>query len=223
MAGDSISRIPVLMTGPPPAAPNHPIPSIPAIHLLTAAIIRSTDRLFFVSHSIGANDAREWRLARVAFHDSVSIYPSCTLDGRFLFEFYICHPADWRYNAVNQRYWIQFHGREDMLHPSLTTETHLVRPSDTLDDHANRHNLLPFWKWLNITHTDTYIHGPFKFDTIRGRKSRDRICQEDWDALWQHTTMFQNPLPAFNVPTYSIHVDRGAHVTYHDQALTNVI
>jgi hypothetical protein len=57
MAEDSISSIPVLTTGPPPAAPNHPIPSIPAIHLLTAAIIRSTDCLFFVSHSIGANDA----------------------------------------------------------------------------------------------------------------------------------------------------------------------
>jgi hypothetical protein len=35
--------------------------------------------------------------------------------------------------------------------------------------------------------------------------------------------MFQNPLPAFDVPTYSIHVDRGAHVTYHNQALTNVL
>ena len=110
-----------------------------------------------------------------------------------------------------------------MLHPSLTTDTHLVRPSDTSDDHANRHNLLPFRKWLNITHTDTYIHGPFEFATIRGRKTKDRICQEDWDVLRQHTTMFQNPLPAFDVPTYSIHVDRGAHLTYHDQALANAI
>ncbi len=57
MAGDSISKIPVLTTGPPPAAPNHHIPSVPAIHLLMAAIIRSTDCLFFVSHSISANDA----------------------------------------------------------------------------------------------------------------------------------------------------------------------
>ena len=117
----------MLTSGPPPAAPAHSIPSIPAIHLLTAAIIRSDDRLFFVSHNIGANDAREWRLARVAFQDSMSLYPSCTLDGRFLFEFYICHPADWRYNAVNQRYWLQFHGREDILHPSLSTDTHLVK------------------------------------------------------------------------------------------------
>ena len=164
------------MTGPPPAAPNHPILSIPAIHLLTAAIIRSTDCLFFVFHSIGANDARQWRLAWVAFNDSVSIYPSCKLDGRFLFEFYICNPANWRYNAVNQRCWIQFHGREDILHPSLTTDTHLVCPSDTSDDYAKRHHLLPFRKWLNSTHTDTFIHSLFEFATVRGRKSRDCIC-----------------------------------------------
>ena len=41
--------------GPPPADPIHSIPKTPAIHLLTAAIINSLDRLFFVSHSIGAN------------------------------------------------------------------------------------------------------------------------------------------------------------------------
>ena len=151
------------------------------------------------------------------------MYPSCTLDGRFLFEFYICHPADWRYNAVNQRYWIQFHGREDILHPSLSTDTHLVRPSDTSDDYAQRHNLLPFRKWLNITHQDTFIHGPFEFATVRGRKTRDRIGQTDWDILRQHKSMFHNPLPAFDVPTYSIHIDRGAHVAYHDKALTNVL
>jgi hypothetical protein len=34
----------VLNTGPPPAAPQHAILSIPAIHLLTAAIIQSTDK-----------------------------------------------------------------------------------------------------------------------------------------------------------------------------------
>ena len=144
----------------------------------------------------------------------MSIYSSCTLDVRFLFEFYICHPVDWHYSPVNQRYWIQFHGREDILHLLLTTDTHLVHPSDTSEDYAKRHNLLPFWKWLNITHTATYIHSLFEFATVRGRKSRDRICQEDWDVLRQHTSMFQKPLPAFDVPTY---------VTHHNQALTNAL
>jgi hypothetical protein len=73
MSGDFISKLPVLTTGPPPAHQNHPTLTVPAIHLLTAA---STDSLVFVFHNIGANDAREWHLAWIAFNDSVSIYPS---------------------------------------------------------------------------------------------------------------------------------------------------
>jgi hypothetical protein len=153
----------------------------------------------------------------------VSIFPSCTLDGRSLFEFYICHPADWRYNAVNQRYWIQFPGWEDITHPSLSTETHLLRPSDTSNDYAQRQNLLSFQKWLNITHFDTYIHGPFEFATVHGRKTCDRISQDDWDVLRKHSSMFQNPLPTFNVPTYLVHDNQGAHVKYHNKALTDIL
>jgi hypothetical protein len=33
--------------------------------------------------------------------------------------------------------------------------------------------------------------------------------------------MFQNPLPTFDVPTYLIHVDQGAHVLYHNKALND--
>jgi hypothetical protein len=209
--------------GPPPAAPAHSIPTIPAIHLLTAAIISSSDKLFFVSHSIGANSSCEWHLARLAFNDSVSLYPSCTLDGQFLFNFYICHPSDWRYNAVNQRYWIQYHGREDIACPDLSTDTHLIRPSDTSDDCALRHKLRPFRKWLNITHLDTFIHGPFEFASVQGRKTRDRVSQDDWDILRRHSSMFQNTIPCFDVPTYLIHVDHGAHVTYHDEAHCDIL
>jgi hypothetical protein len=109
--GDLIAQLPVMTMGSPPAAPAHSIHTVPAIHLLMASIISSTNKLFFVSHSIGANNSCEWRLARIAFNNLVLLYPSCTLDGQFLFEFYICHPSDWRYNAVNQCYWIQFHGQ----------------------------------------------------------------------------------------------------------------
>jgi hypothetical protein len=31
--------------------------------------------------------------------------------------------------------------------------------------------------------------------------------------------MFRNPLPCFDVPSYSIHVNRGAHVTFHSDAI----
>jgi hypothetical protein len=92
LADDSFAALPVMATGPPPSAPHHVIPSILAIHLLTTSIIRSIDHLFFMSHRIGSNDAREWQFVRVAFEDLISLYPSCMQDGRFLFKFYICQP-----------------------------------------------------------------------------------------------------------------------------------
>jgi hypothetical protein len=97
------------------------------------------------------------------------------------------------------------------------SDTHLVRPSPTSSQYAVKHQLQPLQKWFNITHTDTYIHGPFDFATINGRKSRDRISHSDWQVLRQHLDMFQNPVPSLNVPTYSIHVDRGAHTQIHDK------
>ncbi len=223
LEGDSIATLPVLTTEPPLATPTHSVPTVPEIHLLMAAVIKSTDQLLFISHNIGANDACELCLAQVAFTDSVSVYPLCTLEGRFLFEFYICHPENWQYNAVNQCYWIQYHGREGIKHPTLSTKTHLVCPSDTSDGYVWHHNLLPFWKWLDITHLDTYIRGSFEFTSVCGCKMCDCISQEDWDVLQRHVSMFQNPIPKFDVPTYSIHVNHGAHVTYHNQAHTDIL
>ena len=218
--GDSISSIPIMHVGPPPAAPVYDSPTVPSISTLTTAIIKSADKLFFISNRTGTNDARKWRLVRIAFQESMSLYPSCLQDGRFLVEFYICHPADCRFNAINQRFWLQYHTDSELLSPLSTTDTHLIRPSDTSVDYANRHKLTAFRKWVNLTHHDTFIHGPFDFSSINGRKTRDRVSQQDWDVLKSHCHMFHNPLPRFDVPSYSIHVDRGAHVLIHDAAIT---
>ena len=219
LSGDTISTLPVMYTGPPPSAPTYSTPTIPPLSILSRSIIQSSAKLFFISHSIGTNDAREWRLVRVALQESMSSYPSCLQDGRFLVEFYISHPADSRYNAINTRFWLQYHTISELQSPLSTTETHLIRPSDSSEDYATRHKLLPFRKWVNLTHHDTFIHGPFDFATVNGRKTRDRISQPDWDVLKTHCNMFHNPLPRFDVPSYSIHVDRGAHVTFHSDAI----
>jgi hypothetical protein len=71
MDENNIFPLPAFTTGPPPAAPIHPILAVPSILLLVAAIVRSTDRLFFVSCKFGNNDARERLLAWVAFMDSI--------------------------------------------------------------------------------------------------------------------------------------------------------
>ena len=99
--------------------------------------------------------------------------------------------------------------------PTSLALTHFIRPSDTSEAYAKRHHLFPYRKYLNLTHTDTFIHGPFDFATIHGRKSRNQIPQCAWDALSAHSDMFHNPIPRFDVPTYSVHVDRGAHTSRH--------
>ena len=109
--------------------------------------------------------------------------------------------------------WTEWHSCLDIL-----LETHLIGPSETSVDYALRHKLLPFRKWLNITHSDTFIHSPFEFTSIWGLKTRDCISQDDWNGLLQHVSMFQSPIPSFDVLAYLIHVDCRAHVTYHDQA-----
>jgi hypothetical protein len=79
---------------------------------------------------------------------------------------------------------------------------HLITPSNTSKDRAKRHLLVQNHGWANLTHSDTYIHGPFEFAIAQGRKTHDKIGQKDWDALARSN----------NIPTYSIHVDRDIHM-----------
>ena len=217
---DDVVEVQNLYHGPPPSLAITGPPSPPTLSSLVASIIASSDKLFFISHSLGNPTAREWRLVRVAFSDSTALSPSCLQDGRFLVEFYTLHYSDVRYNAINQRYWLQYHSPGDIHTPTSSTTTHLIRPSDTSESHAARANLVPFRRWINLTHTDTYLHGPFEFATVNGRKSRDRVAQADWDVLsrFNSNSMFVNPLPRFDLPSYSIHVDPGIHVSYQDPA-----
>jgi hypothetical protein len=205
---------PVMYNGPPPSLPiaSNPEPLTPAISTLAPMIISSTDKLFFIAHKIDAADCREWLLVRIAFQDSISLYPSCLQDGRFLVNFYTAHPSDVHFNAINQRFWLQ---NRDRNAPTFETmDAHLITPSDTSADRAARHHLVPVRRWVNLTHGDTYLHGPFDFAVVRGRKTRDRIGQDCWDVLATKTSMFTNQLPRFDLPTYSIHVDRGVHTVF---------
>jgi hypothetical protein len=186
----------------------------PSITTLSPLIISSSNKLFFISSKIGTADCREWRLVRVAFEDSVALCPSCLQDGRFLVDFYMSHPANIRYNAINQRFWLQYRNRTTATFGTL--DAHLITPSNTSEARAARLHLIPLRAWVNLTHGDTYIHGPFDFAIVNGRKSRDRVGQEAWDALASRQSMFSNPLPRFDLPTYSIHVDRGVYTVYPD-------
>ena len=132
---------------PPPSPAIVRQPSVPAISTLVKSIIDSTDRLFFVSHSLGNPSIREWRLICVAFTDSTAMSPSCLQDGTFLVEFYILHHKDVRQNAMNQRYWLQYHPFSDITTPTSSIMTHLIRPSDTSEALAAKSHLVPFRRW----------------------------------------------------------------------------
>jgi hypothetical protein len=75
LSGDTVLTLPLMYTGPPPTAPTYPLPAIPELTILTRSIIQSFDQLFFISHSVGSNKARKWRLVQVAFKESMSFIP----------------------------------------------------------------------------------------------------------------------------------------------------
>ena len=145
--------------GPPPAAPRVSIPVIPSLEALNAVLVLSDDKLFFISFSIGPN-VREWRLAQLDFDTSVRLSPSCMLTGRYLFEFYLCHPSDFWYNAINQRYWLQYFSESDILHPAQASTTHLVKPSASFRDFASRNTLVSARQFVHLLQK-TFINGPF--------------------------------------------------------------
>ena len=101
--------------------------------------------------------------------------------------------------------------------------TNLIRPSDTSEDLASRKGLVPFRMWANLTHEDTYIHGPFEFATINGRKSRDRVSLDDWKILAQNSSQYDNDAPKDDLPTYSVHVDRGVMLRYHSKEIATTL
>jgi hypothetical protein len=175
-----------MYTGLPPASPSYSLPAISKLNTLVRSIIQSSDRFFFISHSISPNEACEWCLARVAFEQLMSSYPLCLQDGCFFLEFFICHPSNLRINAINQCYWLQYRTLGKLQSPLASTDTHLIRPSNTLVDYAQHHKLCPFWKWLKLTQLDTFIHGPFEFASANGQKTWYRVSQADWDVLKSH-------------------------------------
>ena len=217
--GDTAQQAAVMVStmynGPPPAPlePAPVTPKVPSIGTLVTSIIKSVDRLFLVADDADPHFI-EWRLVRVALDGSMSLHPSCLQDGRFLVEFYIAHTDDVRFNGINQRFWLQYHSKGDVITPTSQSKTHLIRPSATSEDYASKELLVPFRKWINLTHTSAYIHGPFEFTSVRGRKSRDRIGTDVWKILSACRSMYSNDPLKSDVPSYSVHADRNMHEAY---------
>ena len=105
--------------------------------------------------------------------------------------------------------------------PTSATTAHSIHPSDTSEALASKCKLVPFSRWLNLTHMDTYIHSQFDFATTHGPKTQDCISQSDLDALTKK--LFHNQLPWFDLAPYSIHVDRGVHIIVNNLTNANAL
>lgn len=110
---------------------------------------------------------------------------------------------------MNQRYWLHYHSSNDVAAPVDSARLHLIRPSGTSAQFACANGLVPLHLWINLTHESTYIHGPFDFATIRGRKTRDSISENDWLILLSRRSCYDNDPPKLDLPTFSVHDDRG--------------
>jgi hypothetical protein len=127
-----VQSVPGYYTRPPPMALMCSIPSTPSANSLAQHVINSADRLFFISqrNSGSTKDIREWQLVRVALVAMMQSYPSCLDNGQYAINFYIPHPLNFSYNAINQRFWLQYHKEDNLSGPCLSLNTHLIRPSD---------------------------------------------------------------------------------------------
>jgi hypothetical protein len=146
----------------------------------------------------------------------MSLYSSALQDWHFLDKIYVAHLNDIQYNATNQRFWLQY--REHTTPTFGAVDAHLITPSKTLEERASCHNLIPIRCWVNLTHSNTYIHGPSEFAMVRGCKIFDRISQDDWNALVAKFSMFVNKVSKFDLPTYTIYVDHSVHSIFHGMA-----
>ncbi len=86
--------IPILYTGPPLLRPTPYAPTIPPANVRAQSIISSANKLFFLSVPVGSGKVCKWRLIQVALETLMSCYSSCLVDGQYLVDYYICHPAD---------------------------------------------------------------------------------------------------------------------------------
>ena len=128
------------------------------------------------------------------------LLPRWPLLGRFL------HMSSfWKiFNIINQRYWLKYHPINTLHDPNCQRTTHLIRPSNNSPTYAWAEGLTPFWQWIRLTNTSTFIAGPFDFAVVNNRKSRDRISLDHWATLIKFKHLFANAVPSLDLPAYSV-------------------
>ena len=137
------------------------------------------------------------------------VYPSQLLTWwRIPSWFYINHPDDCRYNAINQHYKMECHTEASLYQVDHTASYYLVKPTSESKRYAQSKGLCPHRQWFYAHHNDTFIHGPFNFRINQNRRqSRDRVEHKYWFILYdmKHTYKNEAPTLSHTLGTVSIH------------------
>jgi hypothetical protein len=174
---------------------------------IVADLVRSEDKLFFIAYSQEKSQERkEWKLVHVDFRRSLRQYPNCLQDGRFLIEFFIEHHRDKHLDICDRRYWLEYHQTNSQKF--LSTDYHILQPSQYSEDTAKSMGLVPYREWIQIDDSSVTLHGPFNFATLNNRKTRDRISKMDWIVLQDRETLYHNPAPKLTQRIMSVDISQ---------------
>jgi hypothetical protein len=109
-------------------------------------MVRSKDKLFFITHSPTNKHRKEWKLVQIDFEKSMQLHPACLHDGKFLVNFLIQHRHDDSVNLPDKRFWIEYHAAASAK--TLSSRYHLLTPSSVSPQIAINRNLVPYREWI---------------------------------------------------------------------------
>ncbi len=218
---DVIKEEPILYNGPPPSPAVIQAPPVPPTSLLIRSIIKSSDRLFFVSHSLGNLSIQERRLICVAFSNSPIpiLLTGWTIPCRVLYIAFLWCLLQCNKPALLVT--VPLHWWD--CYANIIYDDASYLPIRLVISSCSKAKVGPI-SLLVESHTFRYVPPWSVWICIRQWiETHNRISKLDWDVLSCQASQFQNPLPKFDLPSISTHADQEIHVTicnpFHVSAL----
>ena len=165
------------------------------LSILIPKLISSQDKLFFISHAYRNHRRREWKLVQLDLKATMELNPMALTDGKFLVKYLIAHPHDSNYKISQQRFWPHYHEKGRAM-DDFSTSVKFIRPAPESDVVVAKHNLTQVRFWVKLNDPTVYIHGPFEFAIINGRKSVDKIDTKDWKILKSNSDKYHDDGPS---------------------------
>ena len=162
---------------------------------LVPNILASSDRLFFIAHAYRGQKRKEWKLVQLDLKATMEINSQALTNGKFLVNFLVQHPNDKLYRATQQRYWPHYHDKNIPM-DEHTSNIKFIRPAPEAAVFAEHNNLTPVRLWVQLNDPTVFIHGPFNFAVVNGRKTIDKIAEKDWLVLKSNASKYSDDAPS---------------------------